>query len=79
MITLDFEGRARINHIRFRQDDGSWGEPVDIREAAGREVSGLCPSVSPDGKAFFYLASPWGENIVCWSSAKFIEELKKLA
>lgn len=77
LITLEFVDNRRVNYIRFRSDDGSWDEPVDIRTAAGEGVGGLCPVVSPDGKAFFYLASPWGPNNICWSNAGFIEELRK--
>jgi ankyrin repeat protein len=77
LITLDFIDNQRVNNIRFRNDDQTWSEPMDIRSAAGDRVGGLCPVVSPDGKAFFYLASPWGANNICWSGAGFIKELRK--
>ena len=48
---------------------------MDIRESAG-VAGGLCPVVSPDGKAFFYLSSPWGGNNICWASAKFVDEMR---
>ena len=76
LITLDFIDRARVNRIRYRRDDGSWGEPLDIRTVAGESVSGLCPSVSADGKVFFYLATPWGPSSVCWADAGFIEKMR---
>lgn len=76
LIVFEFSQTGPRNAIRFRRGDGGWGEPVDIAEAAGPSVSGLCPIVSPDGRWFFFLARGIANNIH-WTSADFIEELRR--
>jgi ankyrin repeat protein len=56
--------------ISFKGREGQWLPPVSL-EAYTRE--GVCPSVSPDGKYFFYLHSG---GTVHWMNAGFIEELR---
>jgi hypothetical protein len=40
--------------ISFRKDDGSWTRAKNMGEPINSSASELCPSVSPDGKYFFF-------------------------
>lgn len=59
--------------ISFREDDGSWAKPVDMKEQLGLKATDLlAASVSPDGKYLFIL----DDMDIYWVDAKIIEEFK---
>jgi hypothetical protein len=76
LITLDSMPQGRHNFIRFRQADGTWGQPLDITLATGGAVAGICPMVSPDERFFFFLGNVTGANNTFWVEADFIAELR---
>lgn len=41
-------------YISFRNEDGSWTKAKNMGEPINSSVSEICPSVSPDGKYFFF-------------------------
>lgn len=41
-------------YISFKQEDGSWGEPMNLGEPVNSEVSDFGPYLSPDGKYLFF-------------------------
>jgi Tol biopolymer transport system component len=53
-------------YISFRNKDGQWQQPARL----DGELEGVCPTVSPDGKYFFY-----SSDGIYWMDAKIIEEL----
>lgn len=56
--------------ISFRGNDGEWLTPVSLEKYT---PEGVCPSVSPDGKYFFFMSNG---GTVHWMDAKFIDELR---
>lgn len=58
--------------ISFRKKDGSWTRARKIGNQVNTEESEICPSVSPDGKYFFFARS---KNIY-WVDAGIIKKLK---
>jgi ankyrin repeat protein len=65
-------GYGRDNVLRVRRDDGTWSDPVSVREF--HPVAGPCPRVSPDGRAYFVLG-----DADYWVAADFLEEWQRLA
>ena len=53
--------------ISFKDRSGNWLEPVKIHE----HLEGVCPSVSPDGRYFFF-----NSDGIYWMPARFTESLK---
>jgi Tol biopolymer transport system component len=41
-------------YISFRQSDGSWTEPTYMGDQINTNAFEYCPTVSPDGKYFFF-------------------------
>lgn len=65
-------------YICFRNLDGSWTEAINMGETINSERLERFPSVSPDGKYFFYTQfTPGSNEDVYWVSAKIFEKLKK--
>ncbi len=59
--------------ISFRQKDGSWAKPIDMKEKLGLKANDLLhASMSPDGKYLFIL----DDRDIYWVDAKIIEEFR---
>ena len=72
-------------YISFRQQNGSWGEAVNLGDKINSEAEDAYGTVTPDGKyLFFYrVISPgnWDEGIfsnvdIYWVDTQFIETLR---
>ena len=63
-------------YVTFRQDDGSWSEPVHMGNAINTEKSENRPYVSPDGKYLFYTSTITGIRDIYWVDARVIHDLK---
>ncbi len=59
-------------YISYKNEDGSWLEPVDLGQKITTLGSGLCPAVTPDGKYMFFI----GRGDIYWIDAGFIEKLR---
>ncbi len=60
--------------ISFREKNGNWGEPLRLGEDF---INTRFPSVSPDGKYFFFTKYTSGSNEdFYWLDASFIKKLK---
>ena len=69
-------GKADI-YISFRQQDGSWGDAINLGDKINTEFSEAYGSVSPDGKYFFFHRGFGGDTgDIYWVDAKFIETLR---
>jgi Tol biopolymer transport system component len=62
--------------ISFRKSDGSWTKAVNMGEIINSEGYEVTPSVSSDGKFFFFESDKAGSMDIYWVDAKIIEELK---
>ncbi|HRW63711.1 MAG TPA: hypothetical protein P5132_09495 [Bacteroidales bacterium] len=67
-------------YICFRNSDGSWTERIKLNERINTEGMERFPSVSPDGKYFFFNRyDPEYNEDVYWVSAKFIDSLREIS
>jgi Tol biopolymer transport system component len=66
-------GRNNDMYIVFRKTDGTWTSPINL----GKDFCDAgCPSVTLDGKYFFFASDRTGICNIYWVDAKIIEELK---
>jgi len=59
-------------YICFRQEDGSWGSPVNLGETVNTKEYDAIPYLSPDRKFLFFAR----KGDIYWVSAEFFDELK---
>ncbi len=63
-------------YVTFRQEDGSWSEPVHMGAEINSDKSENRPYVSPDGRYLFYTSTKRGNRDIYWVNAGIIEDLK---
>jgi Tol biopolymer transport system component len=63
-------------YVTFKNDDGTWGDPVHMGDKINSDKSENRPYVSPDGKYLFYSSTKRGNRDIYWVDARIIEELK---
>jgi hypothetical protein len=59
-------------YICFRQDDGNWGDPVNMGAIVNTQKYDAIPYLTYDRKYFFFFRN----NDIYWVDARFIEDLK---
>ena len=68
-------------YISYRQDDGSWGDPINLGETVNTEAWEASATVTPDGKYLFFnrmVGAPEDGNVdIFWVDAKVIDDLRK--
>jgi len=62
--------------ISFRKNDGSWTKAVNMGKIINSEGYEVAPSVSSDGKYFFFESDKAGSMDIYWVSSKIIEDLR---
>lgn len=64
-------------YISYRQQDGSWGEAINLGDKINTDAWEASASVTPDGKFLFFnrMTSP-GNVDIFWVDAKIIERLR---
>ncbi len=50
-------------------------DPINVGERYP-EISGVCPQLTPDGRALIFLSQRTGTNNNVWVDARFLEELR---
>ncbi len=67
-------------YISYRQQDGEWGDPINLGADINTEAWEASASVTPDGKYLFFnrnMGSKKYENVdIFWVSAEVIEKLR---
>lgn len=63
-------------YICFRQQDGTWTRARNMGPAINSFARDYCPSVSPDGKYFFFSSRRSGNEDIYWVDARIIDKLK---
>ncbi|MBN2227544.1 MAG: PD40 domain-containing protein [candidate division Zixibacteria bacterium] len=63
----DVESDLKL-YVSYRDDDGSWGEPINVNEKMHWEKSARFPSLSPDGKYLFF----YSDGAIYWVSAEVL-------
>lgn len=65
-------------YISFRKKNMTWTKPVNMGDKINSDSQERFPSVSPDGKVFFFARNTEkNHSDIFWISAKIIDELKK--
>ena len=64
-------------YITFKKSDGSWTPIVNMGAAVNSFAADYCPSVSPDGKYFFFASSRYGNEDIFWMDAGIIYKIQK--
>jgi glyoxylase-like metal-dependent hydrolase (beta-lactamase superfamily II) len=59
-------------YICFRNDDGSWGEAINLGDTINTEGADFVASLSPDGKYLFYCTY----RDIYWVSTEILKKLK---
>jgi len=64
--------------ISFRQEDGTWGTPLNLGEKINTGYHETCPSLSPDGQYIFFSRynESGGKSNIYWVSSAVIEHLR---
>lgn len=63
-------------YIVFRKEDKSWTDPINMGEKINSPYQEYIPSVTPDGKYFFFTTNKSGNRDIYWVDAKVIQDLK---
>ena len=64
-------------YISFRQQDGSWGEAVNLGDNINTDAWEASPSVTPDGKYLFFHRQISSDNLdIYWVDTQIIEDLR---
>ncbi|MGD8537297.1 MAG: hypothetical protein PVI66_01120 [Candidatus Aminicenantes bacterium] len=63
-------------YVTFKNDDGSWSDPVHMGDKINSDKSENRPYVSPDGKYLFYSSTKRGNRDIYWVDAKIVEEIR---
>ncbi len=67
-------------YISFKQQDGSWGDPINMGDQINTEAWEACATVTLDGKYLFFnrnMGSDQYENVdIFWVDARIIEHLR---
>jgi Tol biopolymer transport system component len=62
-------------YISFRTNDGSWTPAKNMGNRVNSESGEICPSVSLDGKYFFFTSRRRGKADIYWMTADIIRDL----
>ena len=68
-------GKADL-YVTFRKGAGSGTEPVNMGQKVNSPYSEYIPSVSPDGRYFFFTTDRAGNRDIYWVDTKIIERLR---
>lgn len=70
-------------YISFRQQDGSWGEAINMGAAINTDAYEAGPKVTPDGQYLFFVRvvgttedNPYSDIDIFWVDAQVIEDLR---
>ncbi len=63
-------------YISFRREDGAWTKARNMGSGVNSSALDYCPSVSPDGRYFFFSSRRSGNEDIYWVDAKIIENMK---
>lgn len=63
-------------YISFRDENGEWKKAINMGEKINTASIEYCPSLSPDGKYFFFSSRRKGNEDIYWIDAQVIQDLK---
>ncbi len=70
--------KDRDIHICFKEEDGTWSQPINMGPSVNSDFGETCPSITPDGKYLFFSRynEANGMSNIYWVSAVVIDTLK---
>jgi hypothetical protein len=63
-------------YISFRGDDGTWSQQINLGPLINTEVSENCPTLSPDGRYFFFIRYDGDHAGTYWVDSAVLAELR---
>lgn len=67
-------------YISFKDENGNWGEPVNLGDKINSELRDICPTISPDGKYLYFTRNWQKENKwfgdIYWIETSFLRQKK---
>jgi WD40-like Beta Propeller Repeat len=65
-------------YVAFKEENGSWGNPINLGAHVNSEYSETCPALSPDGKYIFFgrYNDVNEKSDIYWISSDIIQKLK---
>jgi len=63
-------------YVAFRDDDGSWGAPINLGEKVNTSAQEWFASMSHDGKYLFFTSDRSGNDDVYWIDVRAVEALR---
>ena len=63
-------------YISFRSDNDEWSEPTNLGSEINSPEDESSPSISPDGKFFFFTSNKGGNRDIYWVDIKILDKLK---
>ena len=64
-------------YISYKKSNGSWSKSKNMGPAVNSESGEICPSVSLDGKYFFFTSRRRGKADIFWMTSDIIRKLKQ--
>jgi tetratricopeptide (TPR) repeat protein len=64
--------------VSFRNEDDGWTEAKNMGCGVNSSGHEYCPSVSPDGKYFFFCSDKGGSEDIYWVDAEIIDSLRTM-
>ena len=64
-------------YVSFRDADGAWGRPKNLGAPVNTSHSDFCPTLSPDGRYFFFTSNREGSNDIFWVDAEVIRSHRR--
>ncbi|MCK4760661.1 MAG: ankyrin repeat domain-containing protein [Candidatus Aminicenantes bacterium] len=62
--------------ISFRNEFGSWSKAINLGPEVNSAAHDYCPSVTPDGKYFFFASNRAGNEDIYWVDAEVLLKVK---
>lgn len=63
-------------YISYRKEDGNWTQAKNMGPRVNSPYGEICPSISLDGKYFFFTSRRRGKADIYWINAKILEKIK---
>lgn len=64
-------------YISFRNSSGAWSKAMNMGPKVNSAYAEICPSVSLDGKYFFFTSRRRGKADIFWMTVDVIEKMRK--
>ena len=63
-------------YISFKDENNNWSKLINMGEDINSNESDFCPTLSPDGKYFFFTSGRSGKGDIYWVDVNIIQKIK---